>query len=162
MPNNCNSIFDNRFYLILLCGFLYSCAINEASPGSYDNYSGKILIQSSQNQTVSYNSNIIIYKNRSIIQITKPFIGNVMNINIYKNKPAEIYPREINSYLDKFLDDYGGNANEWLNQCVINKNNLNISKENFSFYCSNENGESRIRININLNEITVILLQKDK
>ncbi|MDA8733146.1 hypothetical protein OAH84_02615 [Gammaproteobacteria bacterium] len=85
-----------------------------------------------------------------------------MNINIYKNKPAEIYPREINSYLDKFLDDYGGNANEWLNQCVINKNNLNISKENFSFYCSNKNGESRIRININLNEITVILLQKDK
>ncbi|MDA9561319.1 hypothetical protein N9S06_01595 [Gammaproteobacteria bacterium] len=85
-----------------------------------------------------------------------------MNINIYKNKPAEIYPREINSYLDKFLDDYGGNAYKWLNQCVINKNNLNISKENFLFYCSNENGESRIRININLNEITVILLQKDK
>ena len=141
---------------------MYSCAINDASPGSYDSYSGKILIKSSQNQTVSYNSNIIIYKNRSIIQITKPFIGNVMNINIYKNKPAEIYPREINSYLDKFLDDYGGNANEWLNQCVINKNNLNISKENFSFYCSNKNGESRIRININLNEITVILLQKDK
>ena len=141
---------------------MYSCAINDASPGSYDNYSGKILIKSSQTQTVSYNSNIIIYKNRSIIQITKPFIGNVMNINIYKNKPAEIYPREINSYLDKFLDDYGGNANEWLNQCVINKNNKNISKENFSFYCSNENGESRIRININLNEITVILLQKDK
>ena len=73
---------------------MYSCASTEASPGSYDNYSGKILLKSSQNQTISYNSNIIIYENRSIIQITKPFIGNVMNINIYKNKPAEIYPKE--------------------------------------------------------------------
>ena len=162
MPNNCNSIFDNKFYLILLCGFLYSCASTNSSLDSYNDYSGKILLKSSQNQTISYNSNIVIYENRSIIQITKPFIGNVININIYKNKPAEIYPKETTSNLDKFLNVYGRNVHEWLSQCVEKNNNINILEEKFSFFCSSEDNKSRIRININLNEITVILIHKDK
>ena len=162
MPNNCSSIFNNKFYLILLCGSLFSCASSNPSSNLYNDFSGKILLKSLQNQQISYNSNIIIYENRSIIQITKPFIGNVINIKLHRDKPIEVNPIKNAQNLKKLIELHEKDVHDWLYDCVINKNRISIYKKDFSFFCSEENGKSNIKINNNFYEITVILLKKDR
>jgi hypothetical protein len=126
----------------------------------YNDFSGKILLKSLQNQQISYNSDIIIYENRSIIQITKPFIGNVMNIKLHRNKPIEVKPIKNAKNLKKLIELYEKEIHDWLYGCVINKNEIKIYKKDFSFFCSEENGKSNIKINNNYYEMTVILLKK--
>ena len=128
----------------------------------YNDFSGKILLKSLQNQQISYNSDIIIYENRSIIQITKPFIGNVMNIKLHRHKPIEVKPIKNAKNLKKLIELYEKEIHDWLYGCVINKNEIKIYKKDFSFFCSEENGKSNIKINNNFYEITVILLKKDR
>ena len=158
MPNNCSSIF-NKFYLIVLCGFLFSCASSNPYPNSYNDFSGKILLKSIQNQQISYNSSIIIYENRSIIQITKPFIGNVMNIKLYRDKPIEVNPIKNAGNLEKLIKVNQKALHNWLYDCVINGNKIKIYEKDFSFFCYEEIGKSNIKISNNFYEVTAILLK---
>ena len=141
---------------------MFSCASSNPSSNLYNDFSGKILLKSLQNQQISYNSNIIIYENRSIIQITKPFIGNVMNIKLYKDKPIEVNPIKNAKNLKKLIELYEKDVHNWLYDCVINKNEIKIYKKDFSFFCSEENDKSIIKINNNFYKMTVILLKKDR
>jgi hypothetical protein len=85
-----------------------------------------------------------------------------MNIKLHRDKPIEVYPIKNAQNLKKLIKLYEKDAHTWLYDCVINKNRIKIYKEDFSFFCSEENGKSNIKINNNFYEVTVILLKKDR
>ena len=85
-----------------------------------------------------------------------------MNIKLHRHKPIEVKPIKNAKNLKKLIELYEKEIHDWLYGCVINKNEIKIYKKDFSFFCSEENGKSNIKINNNFYEVTVILLKKDR
>ena len=115
-----------------------------ASLNSIDNksfkYIGKLLLNYEDNNSATFNININLFKDGSIIQIKKPIYGNVLNIRTYKNQKISITPLKYNQYI-KIPYEIEINLHNWLSECLL-KNSFNINKSedkfNYEFIC-NEN-----------------------
>lgn len=161
MPNNCNSIF-NKFFTLTLCSFLFSCVSSVPSSGlSYD-FNGKMMIKTSNNQNISYHTYIVINENRSIIQIQKPFIGNVMNINLFRNKPAVIKPPNSSEIITDFILKHESNAFNSIENCLLKKESLDKIYDDLIVKCFNKNYKYYIKLVSEMFEIDIILNKKSK
>ena len=73
MPNNCSSILKKISYIFFLF-FIVSCASLNNDIKSTP-FAGKLLINQNNVEQFSFNININVAKNTSIIQLKKPFYG---------------------------------------------------------------------------------------
>ena len=140
MPNNCNSIIKTFFYTILL-SLIVSCASINNYRSSVE-YFGKLLISKNGDEQFSFNININIDKKDSIIQIKKPFYGNVLKIEVSEGKGLVFFPTKYSSpfYVP---EEINRNFKYWMRQCLLSKK-LDVDNimrdEGFSFNCkSNKN-----------------------
>ena len=84
MPNNCNSIIKTFFYTLVIA-LVSSCA-SMGNETNSNEYFGKLLISQNNVDKFSFNININLAKKDSIIQIKKPFYGNVLKIKVSEGK----------------------------------------------------------------------------
>ena len=135
MPNNCNSIIKTFVYTILI-SFIVSCASTDNNRSSAE-YFGKLLISKNGDEQFSFNININLAKKDSIIQIKKPFYGNVLKIKVSENKNIVFLPDKGTSpfYVP---EEINRNFKYWMRQCLLSNNldvNNIIKDEMFSFSC---------------------------
>ena len=138
MPNNCNFMIKNIFYVFIL-SLLISCAsLNLVDQNSF-NYLGKLLIYKGNN-SATFNININLSKDESIIQIKKLFYGNVLNIKTFRSKDIFFAPsKDMKQF--KVPDLVNTNFHFWLTQCLLsqNLNIFNIEEDiNYQFICNKE------------------------
>ncbi len=148
--------------MLILCSFLYSCASVSPENNLFNTYNGKILIKTINNESTSYNANIIIYENRSIIQIKKPFIGNVMNINIYSGSLPIADPQINNSEFAEIISTNGQYTHDILFDC-INKGSIDkkILKEvNLNIVCRKDKSNTIMMMSFERNEIKILIKGK--
>ena len=113
------------------------------------------MISQNNHEPSTFNINVDIYKNASIIQIKKPFYGNVLKIEMNKGKKTIFLPSE---YTELFYvpDNIDKNFRYWLGQCIFQKE-LYIYKPldefNFKFKC--DKNKNRTNIIIEYNEFNV-------
>ena len=119
MPNNCNSIIKTFVYTILI-SFIVSCASTDNNRSSAE-YFGKLLISKNGDEQFSFNININLAKKDSIIQIKKPFYGNVLKIKVSENKNIVFLPDKGTSpfYVP---EEINRNFNNWMRQCILSNN----------------------------------------
>jgi|TARA_B000000475_G_scaffold212156_1_gene174179 hypothetical protein len=148
--------------VLILCSFLYSCASVSPENNLFNTYNGKILIKTINNESTSYNANIIIYENRSIIQIKKPFIGNVMNINIYSGSLPVADPRINNTEFAEIISTNGQYTHDILFDC-IKKGSIDkkILKEvNLNIVCRKDKSNTIMMMSFERNEIKILIKGK--
>ncbi len=103
---------------------------------------------------------LIINKNESIIQIQKPFIGNVLKIKTSEGKDLIILPTE-NSKPFKIPDSISRNFKYWLRQCVYAKNFETYDPVNpLYFKCFKEKNKTTFFIRFNDVEISGYIKRK--
>ena len=122
MPNNCNSIF-NKFFVLLLSGLFYSCASIYPTSGSINEYSGKIMISSENYQNNSFNLKITSNESVTIIQVNKAFIGNVANIELNASKIAVSSYKIKNNFLKEALINHGPYFQQTIFECLSGNHN---------------------------------------
>ena len=131
-------MIKNIFYVFIL-SVLISCASLNPIDNKSINYLGKLLIYKDNNST-SFNVDINLSKNESIIQIKKPFYGNVLNIRTFRSKDIFFAPSEDMKQF-KMPDLVNTNFHYWLTQCLLSQN-LNIFNTegdiNYQFICNKE------------------------
>ena len=108
-------MIKNIFYVFIL-SLLISCASLNPIDNKSINYLGKLLIYKDNNST-SFNVDINLSKNESIIQIKKPFYGNVLNIRTFRSKDILFAPSKDMKQL-KVPDLVNTNFHFWLTQCL--------------------------------------------
>ena len=160
MPNNCNSIIKTFFYTILLC-LIVSCASINNDRSSVE-YFGKLLISKNSDEQFSFNININLAKKDSIIQIKKPFYGNVLKIKVIEGKNLVFLPTRYSSpfYVP---EEINRNFKYWLRQCLLSKNfYVDDVFEELIFTFSCENKEDRANFYINYGNVYIdgFLLRK--
>ena len=121
----------------MLITSVYSCASLDKKDSSNE-YFGKLLIsQDNNDDKFSFNININLSKKDSIIQIKKPFYGNVLKIKVQEGKNLIFLPTK-NSSPFYVPEDINRNFKYWLRQCLLSKS-LNIyeviEELDFSFKC---------------------------
>ena len=129
-------MIKNIFYAFIL-SVLISCASLNPIDNKSINYLGKLLIYKDNNST-SFNVDINLSKNESIIQIKKPFYGNVLNIRTFRSKDILFAPsKDMKQF--KVPDLVNTNFHFWLTQCLLSQN-LNIFNTeediNYQFICN--------------------------
>jgi hypothetical protein len=131
-------MIKNIFYVFIL-SVLISCASLNPIDNKSINYLGKLLIYKDNNST-SFNVDINLSKNESIIQIKKPFYGNVLNIRTFRSKDIFFGPSSDMRPL-KVPNLVNANFHYWLTQCLLSQN-LNILNNEedieYEFICSKE------------------------
>ena len=111
-------------------------------------YFGKLLISQDGGDKFSFNTNINLAKKDSIIQIKKPFYGNVLKIEMNAGKKTIFLPSE---YVVPFYvpDNIDRNFRYWLRQCIFQKE-FYIYKPtgefHFKFQCNKSENRTNIRI----------------
>ena len=131
-------MIKNIFYVFIL-SVLISCASLNPIDNKSINYLGKLLIYT-DNNSATFNININLSKDRSIIQIKKPFYGNVLNIRTFRSKDIFFAPsKDMKQF--KVPDLVNTNFHYWLTQCLLSQN-LNIFNTegdiNYKFICNKE------------------------
>ncbi len=113
------------------------------------------MISQKNNDSSIFNIEANINKNASIIQIKKPFYGNVLKIEMYQDKKIVFLPSNRNDLL-YFPDFIERNLSNWLRQCIFG-NELNIyeTKDEFSFKIKCEKDKNRTNILIKYNEFNI-------
>tara|TARA_B100001094_G_scaffold232279_1_gene227124 strand:+ start:279 stop:737 length:459 start_codon:yes stop_codon:yes gene_type:complete len=135
------------FFYTLIISLIVSCASINTSKGS-TKYHGKLLISQDNVDKFSFNISINLAKKDSIIQIKKPFYGNVLKIKVNEGKNLVFLPTKYSSpfYVPEEIDR---NFKYWLRQCLLSRN-LNIDdvaeELNFSFRCENIKGKTNFYI----------------
>ena len=100
-------------------------------------YTGKLLINQNNTNQLSFNLSVKLSKKDSIIQIKKPFYGNVLKIKVSENKNIVFLPDKGTSpfYVS---EEINRNFKYWMRQCLLS-NNLDVKNivkdETFSFNC---------------------------
>ena len=160
MPNNCNSIIKKFIYALVVCITVSCSTINKDN--KYNIYSGKLLVESRNVQPVSLNIIVSLSKLESIIQLKKPFYGNVLIITAKENKNLNILPIKNN---DPFYvpDAINRNFKYWLRQCLLStKFNVNklIEGTFFDFTCSKSNNKLNFAISYQGDVINGYLIKK--
>ena len=129
-------MIKNIFYVFIL-SLLISCASLNSVDNKSINYLGKLLIYK-DNDSATFNIDINLSKNESIIQIKKPFYGNVLNIRTFHSKDIFFSPSEDMKKF-KVPDLVNTNFHFWLAQCLLSQN-LNIFNNegdiNYQFICN--------------------------
>ena len=106
------------------------------------------MISQNNHEPSTFNINVNIYKNASIIQIKKPFYGNVLMIKASENKNLVFLPNKGTSPFD-VPEEINRNFNYWMRQCLLS-NNLDINNiikdERFSFNCKSLKNKTNFNI----------------
>lgn len=135
MPKSCNSISKNLF-LFLLLPFLFSCVVNPSS-SKQKIYTGKFYVENAKVGS-TFNTSIIKQGNGLIIQVSKPFFGNVLNLTIKSNGYIESTSSEDNAFINSSYTpkDYKKIYN-WLNNCLdstkLSNNETAIEPQEYLF-----------------------------
>lgn len=136
MPNNCNSITK----IILICCWVFLAACSSISPSisSEKSYIGKFYF--SQNKQ---NSNFIIriktFPDEIIIQVSKPLLGNLMNIRLNHTHGFTYFP-EKNEFFQLLFQYYSEKEYfNFLSSCFYNLNSrqnvFSIKKNKVELRC---------------------------
>ena len=146
MPNSCNSILKNIFYTLII--FLSASCASIKNDNNLFIYTGKLLINQNNTNQLSFNLSVKLSKKDSIIQIKKPFYGNVLKIKVTEGKDLIFLPTE-NSYPFYVPKEINRNFKYWLKQCLLsNKLNINSVYDEivFDFKCIKENNRTNFYI----------------
>ena len=113
------------------------------------------MAESPYSQPISLNIVLSLSRLESIIQLKKPFYGNVLMIKASKNKNLVILP---NKYSEPFYipDKLNRNFKYWLRQCVLSKKfdvSQLIEDSYFVFTCKKK--DNRLDFYISYNEYLV-------
>jgi len=149
MPKSCNSISIIFSYVFVII-FISSCA-SVIDDKNTSQFKGKVIINEKNSESLSFNINLSIYKNSSIIQIKRPFYGNVLKIELNQGEKASIFTTQYANqfYLPDYIDQ---NLRYWLIQCLFSKDfNIFESTEDltFKFLCNKNNDNTNIIIEYN-------------
>ena len=106
------------------------------------------MISQNNHEPSTFNINVNIIKNDSIIQIKKPFYGNVLKIEMNAGKKTIFLPSE---YIEPFYvpDNIDRNFRYWLRQCIFQKEFYiykPIGEFHFKFQCNKSENRTNIRI----------------
>ena len=145
---------------MLVCITVSCSTINKDN--KYNIYSGKLLIESTNVKPVSLNIVISLSKPESIIQLKKPFYGNVLIIEVRENKNLNIVPTK-NSNPFYIPDTVNRNFKYWLRQCLLSRGfNINelIEDSYFDFTCSRKDNKVNFSISYQENLIKGYLNKK--
>ncbi len=121
-----------------------------------------MLIESTNVEPVSLNIVISLSKLESIIQLKKPFYGNVLIIEARENKNLNIVPTK-NSNPFYIPDTVNRNFKYWLRQCLSSRGfNINelVEGSYFDFTCSRKNNNVNFAISYQENLINGYLIKK--
>ena len=149
MPKSCNSISIIFCYVFVII-FISSCA-SVIDDKNTSQFKGKVIINEKNSESLSFNINVSIYKNSSIIQIKRPFYGNVLKIELNQGEKASIFTTQYANqfYLPDYIDQ---NLRYWLVQCLFSKDfNIFESTEDltFQFLCNKNKDNTNIIIEYN-------------
>ena len=131
MPKSCNSISIIFCYVFVII-FISSC-VSVIDDKNTSQFKGKVIINEKNSESLSFNINVSIYKNSSIIQIKRPFYGNVLKIELNQGEKASIFTTQYANqfYLPDYIDQ---NLRYWLVQCLFSKDfNIFESTEDLTF-----------------------------
>ena len=160
MPNNCNSIIKTFFYTLII-SLIVSCASINSDKSSTE-YIGKLSISQDEVDKFSFNININLAKKDSIIQIKKPFYGNVLKIKVSEGKNLVFLPTK---YSPPFYipEEINRNFKYWLRQCLLSNNfyvNDTFEELIFSFSCENKKDKKNFYISYGNVSINGFVLRK--
>ena len=149
------------FFYTLIISLIVSCASINTSKGS-TKYHGKLLISQDNVDKFSFNISINLAKKDSIIQIKKPFYGNVLKIKVNEGKNLVFLPTKYSSpfYVP---EEINRNFKYWLRQCLLSKNFYvdDVYEELiFTFSCENKEDKTNFYINYGNIYINGFLLRK--
>ena len=149
MPKSCSSISIIFCYVFVII-FISSCA-SVIDDKNTSQFKGKVIINEKNSESLSFNINVSIYKNSSIIQIKRPFYGNVLKIELNQGEKASIFTTQYANqfYLPDYIDQ---NLRYWLVQCLFSKDfNIFESTEDltFQFLCNKNKDNTNIIIEYN-------------
>tara|TARA_B100000963_G_scaffold355821_1_gene374829 strand:+ start:490 stop:846 length:357 start_codon:yes stop_codon:yes gene_type:complete len=106
------------------------------------------MISQDNNKLSTFNIVLNINKKESIIQIKKPFYGNVLKIELKKGKSTLFIPSEMSEpfYIPELIDR---NFKFWLNQCIYSNELFiyePIEQSNFIFDCKKDKNKTNFTI----------------
>lgn len=112
------------------------------------NYIGKASFIQANKESLSFNLYINIFRDDTIIQIKKPFYGNLLEIEMNSGNSAIFLPSEYTQpfFVPEYLDR---NFRYWLRQCIFSKEfNIDdlISGLYFNFKCYKKNDKTYLFI----------------
>ena len=138
-----------------------SCvSINEDN--NYSTYNGKLYLNYNNIEQSSFNIDIRLSNKDSIIQIKKPFYGNVLKINVDQRKNLIFLPSE---YSESFYvpSEINRNFKYWLRQCLLSRNfdvDKKIEKIDFYFSCKTTNNKTNYFIKYQESSINGFIQKK--
>jgi hypothetical protein len=116
MPKSCNSIYKN-LCLFLLLPILFSCASNSLLTSKQQIYTGKFYADNS-NFNSAFTTSIVKQGNVFIIQVSKPFFGNVLDFSVKRNGDVEATSSNNMFVNSDFTNVDYKKIYVWLNQCL--------------------------------------------
>ena len=135
------NVFNTLFIFLLI-----SCASNDNYSNSVS-YKGKVLVNPISFEQSSFNILLTSNKNNTIIQIKKPFYGNVIQIKINNSENTMKYITKEGSY--EIKSNIPKNIEILINNCIF-KNSFNFSEildnQIFDLECSKENDRTNFYI----------------
>jgi len=146
MPNNCSSILKKISYIFFLFVIVSCASLNNDIKSTP--FAGKLLINQNNVEQFSFNININVAKNISIIQLKKPFYGNVLEIKVQDGKNLIFLPTESSQ---PFIVPKSVNRNfkYWIRQCLFS-NKLDIYEDDedifFTFKCNKDGSRTKFSI----------------
>ena len=146
MPNNCSSILKKISYIFFLF-FIVSCTSLNNDIKSTP-FAGKLLINQNNIEQFTFNININVAKNITIIQLKKPFYGNVLEIKVQDGKNLIFLPTKSSQ---PFIVPKSVNRNfkYWIRQCLFS-NKLDIYEDDedifFTFKCNKDGSRTNFSI----------------
>ena len=146
MPNNCISILKKISYIFFLFVIVSCASINNDIKSTP--FAGKVLINQNNVEQFSFNININVANNVSIIQLKKPFYGNVLEIKVQDGKNLIFLPTESSQpfFVPKSVNR---NFKYWIRQCLFS-NKLDIYENDedifFAFKCNKDGSRTNFSI----------------
>ena len=146
MPNNCSSILKKISYISFLFVIVSCASLNNDIKSTP--FAGKLLINQNNVEQFSFNININVAKNTTIIQLKKPFYGNVLEIKVQDGKNLIFLPTESSQ---PFIVPKSVNRNfkYWIRQCLFS-NKLDIYEDDedifFTFKCNKDGSRTNFSI----------------
>ena len=121
---------------MLIIIFITSCVSLNNSGSSQ--FNGKFMISKNNLEPSTFSINVNIFKNISIIQLKKPFYGNVLKIEMSEAKKTIFVPQQESKTFNvpDFIDE---NFKHWLKDCVFKKELYifeQVDEINFKFKCN--------------------------
>jgi hypothetical protein len=146
MPNNCSSILKKISYIFFLFVIVSCASLNNDIKSTP--FAGKVLINQNNVEQFSFNININVANNLSIIQLKKPFYGNVLEIKVQDGKNIIFLPATSSQpfFVPKSVNR---NFKYWIRQCLFS-NKLDIYEDGedifFTFKCNKDGSRTNFSI----------------